>query len=184
MPLKLRNRMYQAKYRANHPERIKQSWKRYSESHRDELVQKAREYRAANKEKVNASVRKYRQNHLEAVRASGRARYHRKRAEYRAGRKALRARFFEIYGARCHCSCGCQQTILGFLTIGHINNDGAEDRRANGKSEPLLRKATRHPDFSKYTALCWNCNSGAHMNGGICPASEVRDVTKATESYL
>lgn len=77
----------------------------------------------------------------------------------------LRGRFFEIYGDRCVC---CGESNKRFLTLGHINNDGYLEK-ANFDHKMIMKKAIEHPDFTKYETQCFNCNTGAHMNGGVCP---------------
>jgi hypothetical protein len=73
----------------------------------------------------------------------------------------------QAYGNRCVC---CGETNVRFLTIDHINSDGAEHKRkTNGKSQKIARwlKANNYPDG--FQVLCFNCNCGRALNGGICP---------------
>lgn len=69
------------------------------------------------------------------------------------------------YGGFCVC---CGESNLAFLTIDHVNNDGADHRREIGKGglHGWLRR-NGYPEG--YQVLCWNCNSGRQINGGICP---------------
>lgn len=90
----------------------------------------------------------------------------------------LRKQVFEHYGNKCAC-CGESEPL--FLTLDHINNDGANQRRALAKQ--LGRKADyrsmagkrMYYRFVKYgfpddlQLLCSNCNHGKFRNGGICP---------------
>ncbi len=75
------------------------------------------------------------------------------------------------YGEKCTC---CGETEPLFLTIDHVNNDGAAHRR----SMPDGRYATgermyrwlRDNDFpAGFQVLCMNCNLGKQRNGGVCP---------------
>jgi hypothetical protein len=69
-------------------------------------------------------------------------------------------------GYRCAC---CAETDPVFLTLDHINGDGARHRRRVGAGNGLLawlRKRSYPPGFQ---VLCWNCNVGRHRNGGDCP---------------
>lgn len=73
----------------------------------------------------------------------------------------------KYYGGKCAC-CGELESV--FLTIDHINNDGAEHRRqTNGAARNIYRwlEANDYPEG--FQVLCMNCNFGKHMNGGTCP---------------
>lgn len=83
----------------------------------------------------------------------------------------LKRIIFEHYGGRCVC-CGELEPM--FLSVDHINNDGAEDRRKDntGGSNFYRRivkgiKSGNAP--TDLQLLCRNCNWGKHVNGGICP---------------
>ena len=88
------------------------------------------------------------------------------------------------YGSKCVC---CGEHRPKFLTIDHINNDGASERRElnhrfgnkqryTGKKLWALLKSLGYPK-DRYRLLCFNCNSGRHINGGICPHEEERNMT-------
>lgn len=87
-----------------------------------------------------------------------------------ANLKELRAAVNEMYGDECRC-CGETQPL--FLTVDHVNNDGGERRRKSNRehaSITLLRDMLRHGVVQDdYQLLCWNCQLGKHLNGGICP---------------
>ena len=86
-------------------------------------------------------------------------------------RAALRIRILKYYGNKCACP-QCPETNSAFLTIDHINNDGAKHRRLIKNSEDLYRWIIKH-DFPKdLQLLCFNCNIGRAAHGGplhICP---------------
>ncbi len=82
----------------------------------------------------------------------------------------------EAYGGKCAC---CQESEKLFLTIDHINEDGAEHReklagdRKKGRSygsNAFYRWLVKN-DFPKdnFQLLCMNCNFGKHRNKGVCP---------------
>lgn len=79
------------------------------------------------------------------------------------------------YGGR-QCTC-CGETEICFLTIDHIQRDGAEHRRqTGGKSGKNLAhwlKKNNWPDG--FQILCFNCNCGRERNDGICPHKEIND---------
>ena len=82
----------------------------------------------------------------------------------------LKEEIFAAYGGY-KCAC-CGETIKEFLTIDHINNDGAEMKRKNIHGRPSmsfytwLKKNNFPPGFQ---VLCWNCQWGKVKNKGICP---------------
>lgn len=78
------------------------------------------------------------------------------------------------YGG-AHCAC-CGETELTFLTLDHIENDGAEWRRATfggnggrgcGINTYMWCKRNKYPPI--FQVLCWNCQQGKRYNGGTCP---------------
>jgi hypothetical protein len=91
---------------------------------------------------------------------------------YRENQK--RIVFIHYGGNPPKCAC-CGETELDFLTLDHINNDGAEQRRKIfGKERTggglefniwLIKN-----DFPEgIQILCYNCNCGKRVNNGICP---------------
>jgi hypothetical protein len=76
-----------------------------------------------------------------------------------------RGRVLDHYGRACAC---CGEATLLFLTIDHVNNDGAEHRRAIG-SRSVDAWLIRNGFPEGFQTLCHNCNYGKHLNGGRCP---------------
>lgn len=65
------------------------------------------------------------------------------------------------------CVC-CGETLIEFLTIDHINNNGAKHRDIIGKSGHALYDWLIKNNFPEgYQVMCWNCN-WAKSHGG-CP---------------
>jgi predicted DNA-binding transcriptional regulator AlpA len=73
------------------------------------------------------------------------------------------------YGGQCNC---CEETCIDLLTLDHIDNNGNEHRKQlygdSRKSIPYdwYIKNSFPKDFQ---LLCFNCNSGKYLNGGLCP---------------
>jgi hypothetical protein len=82
----------------------------------------------------------------------------------------VRRAAFEAYGG-FSCVC-CGETEEMFLSLDHVNGDGAQHRRhiaAQSGSNSLyvwLKKNGYPPGFQ---VLCMNCNQGRHRNKGVCP---------------
>src|SRR5574343_20102 len=89
-----------------------------------------------------------------------------KHNEYNRNRnKRLKDSVMSYYGNKCSC---CGETEPKFLTVDHVNNDGAAHRKEvhGDKIYSHIIKAN-FPD--SFQILCWNCNLGKQFNGGICP---------------
>lgn len=93
----------------------------------------------------------------------------------RQRRKDRKIRIFDHYGNECAC-CGEKEPY--FLSIDHINEDGAKHRaeimgsaeRGRRIGSTIFYKWLDKNDFPDgFQVLCHNCNMGKHMNGGICP---------------
>lgn len=83
----------------------------------------------------------------------------------------LKVTAFLKYGPFCVC---CGETEPMFLTIDHTNNDGAEQRRSGLSGDKFYKYLIDNPKSPDYQVMCWNCNSGRYVNGGICPHKEER----------
>ena len=72
---------------------------------------------------------------------------------------------------KCRC---CYERRIEFLTMDHINNDGAEHRRKIGRTPQDLYKWILDNNFPKgFQVLCFNCNC-AKQYSGICPHEKDR----------
>lgn len=109
----------------------------------------------------------------------------RKDKEFTARRNAnINARNLEIkvevlkrYGGKCRC---CSEKLILLLTIDHIRGDGATHRRligGNRTKSQIYRWLKRNNFPTGFRVLCWNCNSGRHINGGVCPHKEKRPLS-------
>lgn len=83
-------------------------------------------------------------------------------------RDKLKAEMIEAYGGECAC---CGETEPVFLTLDHVNDDGGGRSRVNAET---TRRRLRLAGWPKegYRLLCFNCNTGRHINGGKCPHEE------------
>lgn len=87
-------------------------------------------------------------------------------------RLKVRDAVYRAYGGYV-CKC-CGETEPKFLSIDHINNDGAEHRRSNRlqTGEQLYRWLVRNKFPSGFQILCMNCQWGKRNNRGVCPHQE------------
>lgn len=94
---------------------------------------------------------------------------------------SIKIKVIEEYGGKCCCP-GCNIDTLEFLTIDHINNDGAEERRQNGKKSggKLYRWLIKN-NFPKdnYQLLCYNCNCAKGFFG-YCPHNKPDIIIRPT----
>lgn len=84
----------------------------------------------------------------------------------------LRLETFTHYGGNpLKCACkGCNVTELAFLSLDHINNDGAEERRKlKSKGGYHFYAWLRKHNYPEgYQVLCYNCNIAKEQKGQ-CP---------------
>jgi len=64
------------------------------------------------------------------------------------------------------CAC-CGETEIDFLSIDHINNDGAKYRGKYRKTFYNWIIENNCPDDLQ--VLCMNCQFGKKLNNGVCP---------------
>ncbi len=120
---------------------------------------------ARNKEKKKTYNAIYNASHKKE-----RSEYYRTHKEtYNAYRKRFyntqKTQIMSHYGG-AFCAC-CGEKELDFLTIDHINNDGAEHRRHMGYVG-LYRWLQENYYPTGFQVLCRNCNWGKYINKGIC----------------
>jgi len=76
------------------------------------------------------------------------------------------------------------ETEMGFLSLDHINNDGAADRtkrygarNKSGGGGEFYRRLKKEGWPTGFQVLCMNCNFGKRIYGGVCPHMVTVDVT-------
>lgn len=81
----------------------------------------------------------------------------------------LRCTVILHYSPESRCAC-CGQQDIRFLTIDHMDDDGETWRSAHGASGATLYRWIIDNGFPKnLQILCFSCNSGRYLNGGVCP---------------
>ena len=152
-------------------QRSREAAARYRERNREKFNQRMRDWRAANREKAREQSRNWRNSKIANGSAEEVAQI---RAMEAAKTRRLQAKckddVFTAYGGyKCVC---CGETEPMFLSIDHINNDGAKERKSgkyhgSGTAFYQWLRKNRYP-FG-YQVLCMNCQIGKHKNGGVCP---------------
>jgi len=68
------------------------------------------------------------------------------------------------------CVC-CGEAEPRFLTIDHINGGGKKERKESGRnrSYSFYKNLIKNNYPEGLQVLCFNCNCGRQLNGGICP---------------
>lgn len=162
-------RNIQARWRAANPEKVEAAkpanaermatWAQENpERHRENMARWRREF----KERDPESFKRYNND------------------KGRETRIRLKRRVVAEYGGKCQCS-GCPVTEPEFLTIHHVNGDGAQHRKqlfSNGASCGyrfylwLQRQGFPKEDFQLH---CYNCNCSKGFNG-YCPHERTEPV--------
>jgi hypothetical protein len=81
-------------------------------------------------------------------------------------RSRQRIDFLEAFGWKCSC---CGEEDPRFLTLDHINNDGNIHREKKNEQQIMYQAKREGWPKDKYQCLCFNCNLGRSVNGGVCP---------------
>ena len=74
-----------------------------------------------------------------------------KTARYRK----LKQEVLDHYGNKCVC---CNEAIFEFLSIDHINNNGAAHRKVSGKGQNFYKWIIENNFPNDLQILCFNCN--------------------------
>jgi len=142
------------------PEKRKEICRRYYQTHKVKQNARTAEWRKQNPEKAKEINRRHFEKHRE--------RFNSRAAETR---KRLRDACFAAYGGYV-CSC-CGETNEKFLTLDHINRDGAEMRKVHGDGYQFHLWLVRNNFPPVIQVMCYNCNLGRERNGGVCPHKTV-----------
>lgn len=91
-----------------------------------------------------------------------------KKKEYRSG---VRAKVLDLYGGECKC---CGEQTPEFLSVDHVQNDGAEHRKTVGSGYALYLLLAKSPISDRFQLLCHNCNLAKGFYG-TCPHVAARN---------
>ncbi|MDE1873981.1 MAG: hypothetical protein KGI04_02575 [Candidatus Micrarchaeota archaeon] len=133
----------------------------YSITHKEQRSVYNKQYRARNLTRLREHDRNYYSGNIERIRRyrkENSARFALQRKEYKS---RLREEVFRYYseGSAPRCA-GCGETRISLLTLDHIHNDGASERRKlkrkGGIEFYIWLKKNSFP--AGYQVLCYNCN--------------------------
>jgi hypothetical protein len=142
----------------------------YKAKNRAKAITDDRRWRSENRDKTDVIQQRWRDKNpgLAAQRTAEWREKNREKAleaQKLANRKLKEAAYNAYGGFRCNC---CGETTEAFLTIDHVNNDGAQHRK-----EVRIRAIYKWLQVNDYPEgfqiLCYNCNIGKHRNKGVCP---------------
>jgi predicted restriction endonuclease len=146
-------------YYDNNKDQINQRRRqRYAEdeSYRNKILEECSDWQKRNRSKINLGRR---------VRYKDDLQYRLTMRLYHNSRNTLvRQEVLRVYGGRCVC---CGEREDAFLSMDHVNDNGASHRKAIGNNiySWLLNRGCPREE---YQILCMNCQWGKRKHG-ICP---------------
>ena len=150
--------------------RNREAAKRWRERNPGKQAEKMRKWRAENPGRAKEHNDAYRLRHLSKGTPEQIAAFRAREARHaRDSHQRCKDQVFAAYGGY-QCAC-CAESEKAFLSIDHINNDGAEMRRqklysGNGTGFYQWLRKSKFP--TGFQVLCMNCQIGKHRYG-ICP---------------
>lgn len=156
-------RKYNKNWRDKNPDKYKEYQKRWKENHPEYMKNYSKNYNKKNRSKIRLRLQLWREKNREEI--------NRKDREYFSN---LKLEVLIHYGGNPpKCAC-CGEDHIIFLSIDHIHNDGAEQRKKIGiKGGNMFYRWLKQNHFPEgYQVLCFNCN-WAKSHGG-CPHQEVK----------
>lgn len=85
-------------------------------------------------------------------------------------RRKYKQQVIDAYGGKCAC---CGEATFEFLSLDHISNDGAAQRRTSGSGGRFYLKVIRDGFPRDLQLLCFNCNCAKGFYGS-CPHEQER----------
>jgi hypothetical protein len=122
---------------------------------------KRAEYMKKWQEENKEELQLYRKEHKEEKKEYNREYYREHGKEMKEWNKEyrdkLRLQVLSHYSPELKCQC-CGESHVEFLTIDHINNDGAEHKREIGGDPYLMNWLIKNNYPEGFQVLCYNCN--------------------------
>ena len=143
----------------------------YRERNREKVRQRMRDWRAANKDKIQGYSKKLRDRKFAESTPEEVAQIRAAEAEKTRKQQArTKDAVYAAYGGYI-CAC-CGETQPMFLSIDHVENNGAAERRSGaykGGGSAFYGWLKKQGFPPGYQVLCMNCQVGKHKNKGVCP---------------
>jgi len=143
----------------------------YRERNREKVRQRMRDWRAANKDKIQGYSKKLRDRKFAESTPEQVAQIRATEAEKTRKQQArTKDAVYAAYGGYI-CAC-CGETQPMFLSIDHVENNGAAERRSGvykGGGSAFYGWLKKQGFPPGYQVLCMNCQVGKHKNKGVCP---------------
>ena len=141
-------------------------WKDYYNNNKERRMALNTRWRKLNPDRVRASAQRHdaKPETKEYKRRWAAKNREKLRARSKRIMFEIRQRVFNGYGGKCSC---CGETERAFLSIDHVNNDGAKERREKTGGYGFLSRIVKENFPPRYQILCFNCN-WAKSHGG-CP---------------
>ena len=189
-----RRREYHRKYLREHKEQKRAYDKKRRLLHGDEIRAKQAAYVRKWRHRLKATQKERYQKIKEVVKLKQRERYRKNPQRYIAETKAYaqnnrekvkgwttrrtfrrKLKVLHKYGGVCAC---CGESEVLFLTVDHVNENGAEHRKSVSPDQ-LYRWLMKNPPSPDFQVLCMNCNWGRSKNNGICPHKKPKGTVHA-----
>ena len=146
----------------------------YNAEHKEQISAKRKIRYALNREKrCEAQRNRYRATYIYDPIARHAAYERTKNSRLEINKRnhtKIRKEVIDYYGGQCTC---CGETELGFLTIDHIDNWGAEHRKQGYSGRNLYYWIRRNNYPNTLRILCYNCNCASGKYGS-CPHNKSR----------
>lgn len=149
----------------------RRSEEKYREQNREKIRQRMRDWRAANRDKIKGYSKRLRDRKFAEATPEEAAQIRAAEAEKtRKLQGQIKEAVYAAYGGYI-CKC-CGETEPMFLSIDHIENNGAAERRSGvykGGGNAFYAWLKKQGFPPGYQVLCMNCQVGKHKNKGVCP---------------
>jgi len=142
------------------------------------LLEWRRQYYRKHKKTINIRARKWKEDHFERwvfVDKEWRQKNKEHRRDYQNQWNAkLKLEVLSHYSGNLpKCAC-CGEAVIEFLTIDHMDDNGAENRKITGHGSKFYKWLVKNNFPEGYQVLCYNCNCGrAKTKDKICPHKRI-----------
>jgi hypothetical protein len=149
-------------YRKRNYEKHKEKIKEYADSRKELKKEYDKEYRLKNLDIINEKKRKYYNDNKEKVLQYHKKYYDKTKIERKSEHRNLKIKAFnkiaEFHDTTIKC-WRCGETRLWVITIGHINQDGKEDRKISKSMVNFYRRIIKgEREIDDLQLECADCN--------------------------